>query len=251
MKKNEPKTKQQSAETVAPMDALPMEVIETPDTTSRTGADMARPADAPVTDPSGFPADGEGCESVTVIVIANHRDHPKYAQMVARSVKQNLIGVDGEILIMQREDGLPLTEDLRQFLLQVHTERIILMTDDMVMLNPSTIYEVGCRRAIATVAYSPTPMLMHKSALSGLLDYMKVELPYADVMIEYDRRIGRAVMPVLTRPWDKDNWLLPIISDNPAPEALRTWAKTQRFMFINRPKWPRSVVGLLEERFQL
>ena len=159
MKKNEPKTKQQSAETVAPMDALPMEVIETPDTTSRTGADMARPADAPVTDPSGFPTDGEGCESVTVIIIANHRDHPEFAQMVARSVKQNLIGVDGEILIMQREDGLPLTEDLRQFLLQVHTERIILMTDDMVMLNPSTIYEVGCRRAIATVAYSPTPML--------------------------------------------------------------------------------------------
>ena len=218
-----------------------MAVIETPDTTPGT-PDSSLEAAPP-------PADGEGCESVTVIVAQTHQDHPEYASTVARSMKQNLIGADALVLIMACNPEMTMVETLQRMLEMVGTERIVLATDDMVILNPTTIYELGCRRAISSTDKVPTPMLMHKSALAPLLDYMKAELPYADVMLEYDRRVRSAVLPAATHPWNKDNWLLPVVTENPSPEVLRQWAATQRFLFINRPKWPQSVVKFLDERF--
>lgn len=227
-------------------------------------APAAPAAPVPPSAPAGFagvvpaaapaapaPHDGEGCEAVTILIAATHVGRPEYARTAACSVRQNLVGADALVLIMAHDPETTMVAALRRQLDAVPTERIILMTDNMLILNPTTIYELGCRRAIVAIDKVPTPMLMHKSALAPLLDYMLAELPYADVMLEYDRRVRSAILPVLTRPWNADNWLLPVVSDSPAPDVLRKWAATQRFLFINRPTWPPTVKQFLDENFPL
>ena len=222
------------------LEALPMAVIDTPDATSDAGTSL-----------DGPPSDGEGCESVTVIIIATDDSH---GDLAARSVRENLYEVDGEIKIVYNDKNESTIEMLTKCLPDVKTERIVLMYDNMIILNPVTIYEIGCRRGLLTpngveLGEMRTPHLMRKSVLCKLLPYLKEQYPYADIMLEYDNYARPGVAPVIMREWNRDNWLLPVVSASPAPDILRQWAITQRFMFIETNPWPQSVLEFLNERF--
>lgn len=243
MKEDESKTSKAAAE--QPESTQSMETAEAPDTQSETGGKVERPEDV-------SPRDGEGCEAVTVVIIAHDE---KYGVLMARSLKQNLIGVDADIHLVTNENLKDTdAKTLLEHLPHVKTERIILMTDGMVILNPVTICEVGCRRGEltdkgVTVGECRTPKLMHRSMLLKMLPEMIDSYAAFDPILEYDEYARPQVAPVIMRPWNKDNWLLPVITENPPLEVLQQWAKTQRFMFISRPEWPSSVVKFLEERF--
>lgn len=201
---------------------------------------------------SDAPRDGEGRESVTVVIIAYD---DKHGYLMARSAKNNLIGVDADIHVVTDEhlkdtDAKTLLEHLPY----VKTERIILMTDGMMFLNPVTLYEIGCRRGTltakgVTLGECHTPKLMHKSVLEKMLPEMIATYAHFDVAMEYDEYARPQVAPVIMRPWDQDNWLLPVVSKNPPLEALEKWSKTQRFAWISPQSWTDTVVKFLEDRF--
>jgi hypothetical protein len=255
MEKDETKTT--AAE--QPENTQSVETVETPDTQSTSGEDLERPdtqstsgEDLERPDP---PRDGEGCEAVTVIVAETSADHPEYAKIVARSVKANLVGADALVLIMAFSPEMTLAQALLRVLNEaMSTERIVLMTDHMVLLNPTTLCELGCRRGVltskgVTVGECQTPKLMYRSVLLKMLPEFIETYASFDVFLEYDEYARPNVMPVIMRPWNQDNWVMLVASDNPKPELLSQWAATQRFMSIIRPEWPRSVVRLLQERF--
>ena len=249
MKEDESKNAQAAAE--QPENAQSVETVDTPDTQSETGSKVERP-DGDTGAESEQPRDGKGCEAVTVVIIA--RDG-KHGELIARSVTANLRGVDADIHLVT-DEHLKETDakTLLAHLPHVDTERLIVMTDGMVILNPVTIYEIGCRRGELTgkgvaVGENRTPKLMHKSVLEKMLPEMIANYANFDPLLEYDEYARPQVAPVIMRSWDQDNWLLPVISKNPPLEALEKWAKTQRFAWIAPHSWTDTVVGFLEGRF--
>lgn len=198
------------------------------------------------------PRDGEGCEAVTVVIIARNGQR---GALAARSVRQNLLGVDADIQVLTGSALKPTdAETLLEYLPHVETERIILMTDGMIILNPVTIYEIGCRRGELTAkgitaGECRTPKLMHRSVLEKMLPAMIRNFAAFDILLEYDQYARPSVAPVAMRPWNEDNWLLPVVSKKPSAKALAEWGKTQHFALIYDHAWTEDVVRFLEERF--
>jgi len=226
-----------------PENAQSVATVAAPDDTTPSGGEVERPDD---------PRDGEGCEAVTVVIVETSEPH---ALMAARSVKQNLVGADVLAAVLEVDPQMTLIEALLRFVTEVtSSERIILMTDSMLLLNPTTIHEIGCRRGVLTdkgvaLGEERTPKLMYRSVLLRLLPYLKDNYPHASIFLEYDQFARPEVMPLLMRPWNQDNWLLPVVSAAPKPELLRQWARTQRFMYVKPEAWPKTLVEFLEERF--
>lgn len=245
MKEDESKTTEAAA--AAAEQSEETQSVETADTT-----DAATGSGADVEGPAGAPRDGKGCEGVTVIIIARDARH---GELMARSVAHNLIGADADIHMVSGEHLKESdAETLLEHLPHVMTERIILMTEGMVILNPVTIYEIGCRRGEltekgVTAGEGRTPKLMHKSVLQQMLPEMLKTYAGFDVALEYDGYARPQVAPVIMRHWDKDNWLLPVISENPPLEALEKWGGTQRFAWISPRSWTETVMEFLEKRF--
>ena len=241
MKEDESKTTAAAAE--QPETAQPVENVEASNTGTAPGSQLERPDE---------PRDGDGCEAVTVVIVETDEQH---ALMAARSVRQNLVGADALVVRLGVDPQMTLIDALLRFVTEATgSERIILMTDSMVLLNPTTIHEIGCRRGVltdkgVTLGEVRTPKLMYRSVLLRLLPYLKDNFPHANVLLEYDQYARPEVMPLLMRPWNQDNWLLPVVSAAPKPELLRQWARTQRFMYIEPRVWPKAVEEFLEERF--
>lgn len=237
---NKDETKNATVATEQSPQSQPVAAAAAPDPTPDAGTPAAAP-----------PADGEGCEAVTVVILASD---PAHAELAARSVRHNLIGVDGDIHIVPCAGTKTDIETLMEHLPDVQTERIVLMYDNMVILQPTTIYELGCRRGRLTpkgveLGETHTPHLMHKSVLCRMLPYLKEMFPHANIMLEYDNYARPAVSPVIMREWNRDNWLLPVVSAAPSPGVIRQWARTQRFMLIETSPWPQSVLEFLNQRF--
>lgn len=198
------------------------------------------------------PRDGEGREGVTVVIIARDRDQ---GTLMGRSVYKNLTGVDADIHLVT-EEHLRDTDlhTLLDHLPHVHTERIILMTDGMVMLNPVLLGDIACVKAVKKGDYldynTLMPVLMHKSALQQLLDSIKDEKPHADIVNEYFHGcMPDGFQPVVLRSWREECWLMPVVSKNPNTDALRQWGKRQKFAHIGPESWSDDLVKYLEERF--
>lgn len=248
MKKNESKTAktdQQHVDSEA-KGTESVATVETPDTAPATGTAVAGP-DAP--------ADGEGCESVTVVILS-HR--PDTCHLSPCSVRKNLTGVDAEILMVPTT-GADI-DALLGCLPQVETERIILMTDSMVILNPVTLGDVQVVKAVKAGTAdngsmilnfdTKTPVLMHKSALEPLLEAMKEDLPYGNVTDTYFKGVlPEGHQPLLMGDWHSDPWLLPAVSRNPSTEALEKYGRWKKFMHVGPDSWSESVVQFLEQRF--
>lgn len=224
-KKNETKNTKAAAE--QPEDTKPVATVETPNTTAPAGADVEGPDDAP--------KDGPGCEAVTVISL-NYTGH---GHITAESVKCSLKGVDCEIRIVEG-DSMKTTviETLLATLPEVRTERVILMTDQQLLLTPVSIYDIGVRKsrkfADGVAPDTRMPVLMHKSALLPLLEALAAEKPHADVAVEYLEATDSSVVPIMIGDWREDPWLLPIVSENPDRAALEKWALKKKFGWVKQ-----------------
>ena len=235
MNKNE--SKSETAESV--------ETPETPDTQSETRTDVEKPADTPT--------DGEGCEGVTVIIAAI-----AYGALMAQSVQKNLTGVDADIHLVTEENLRDtLAETLAEHMPHVKTERIILMTDGMMILNPVTLGDIACVKAkkVGKVLNfsTNTPVLMHKSALSALLsEAAESGLDHIDVIDSYFKgTLPEGFTPVILGDWKSDPWLLPAVTRNPSIEAVGKYAKWKKFMHISPDSWSDDLVKYLEDRFSV
>lgn len=232
-------TKKTEAATDQPENAQSVATVETPDTQSASGGDVEQPHD------------GEGAEAVTVVIVMSD---PQRTLLAERSVKKNLVGVVGQVLRLDISQT-PLNAALLKLLQTTDvTERIILMTDCMIFLNPVTIYEVGVHKAVPLptgMSYQTRlPVMMHRSVLLPLLERLTAsELPYADIVNAYMESVEPAVLPVILKQWDTERWLLPVVSEDPSMDVIAFWAKTQHFMHVSLRSWSPMLVKFLEERY--
>lgn len=223
---------------------------------NKTQAPSGQPenTDQGTVDTNAAPRDGEGCESVTVVIIARNE---KFVALTAQLVKKNLIGVDADIHLVSGEHLKDTDiETLLEHLPHVQTERIILMKEDMLILNPVTIYEIGVRKALSLGTgkdgkqlfdfNAHMPVLMHKSALEPLLKQLLELLPHADIADSYAREIMPEVRPIVIGDWHTDPWLLPVVTKNPPIEALKEYGQWKKFLYVAEPEWPQTVVEFVK-----
>lgn len=199
------------------------------------------------------PRDGKGCESVTVIIIANDDMHGK---ITALSVKKNLIGVDADIHVVSGEHVKDtLLETLEEHLLHVGTERIVLMTDGIVILNPVNLGDIAVVKAQKlgdALNYNVgMPVLMYKSALETLISECKAaDLIHVDIVDTYLKgTLPEGFTPLLVGSWTTDPWVLPLVSRNPNIQTVRNYARWKKFMHVSPDSWSEGLQKFLEERF--
>ena len=239
MKEDENKNTEAAAEQPETLESV--ETVEAPDTESAPGDDVQGPSDS------------EGCESVTVVIIAHDE---RQGNLIGLSVKKNLTGVDADIHLVTGEHLKDSDiETILAHLPYVDTERIVLMTDGMIILNPVVLGDITCPKANKkgdTLNFNTLmPVLMYKSALQQMLDSLKEEnKPYADIVNEYfDRCMPEGFQPVVLREvWREENWLMPVASKNPSIDAIRQWGATQKFAHIGPDSWTDEVIKFLEEK---
>lgn len=227
-----------------PQDAQPVAGGETSDAQPEPGTTVEGPGDEE-------PRDGQGCEAVTVLIVCQD---PEKGALAAQSVKKNLTGVDADIHVVSEENlRNTLPETLLEHLPHCKTERIILMTDGMLILNPVTLGAIACIKAkrVGDVSDYDTgmPAMMMKSVLEQLLPEMIENLPHGSVAAEYFGNAFPTVRPLPVGDWKTDPWLLPVISKNPNVTVLSQMASWKKFIHIGPDSWSDEVVKFLTERF--
>lgn len=239
-KKNEKQNSEAPQE--QPESAQPMESAAAVDTTTEAGADVDRPEDAP--------ADGKGFEGVTVVIIETNEQR---ALLAAESVKKNLRGVD--CLVVRLELGeLSLPEVLLRFINEASSaERIVLMTDGMLLLNPVTLADIAVikgRRGDGILNYEQRmPVMLYRSVLKDFLPAMIAQNPKANLISLYFGGVYGDIHPIDTVTWNASCWLLPVVSRNPNIKVVEKWAETQKFLYVSEQSWSDDLVKFLEERF--
>jgi len=199
------------------------------------------------------PADGKGCEAVTVVIVATDENR---GAIIGNSVQKNLVGVDADIHLVTGEHLRDtLQETLLEHLSHIKTERIILVTDGMLFLNPVTLGDVAVIKALeigdALNYNTKLPVLMHKSVLESLLKEAKTSgLDHIDVVDAYFKgTVPEGFRPLLLGKWETDPWLLPVISENPSVEAISKYAQWKKFAHIGPNSWSDDVLNFFVERF--
>lgn len=196
------------------------------------------------------PTDSKGCEAVTVIVIESE----DFAGDIAvRSVKQNLKGVDADIQVVKGDLDV---ETLKSSLDFVQTERIILMTANMIILNPVLLSDIALVKAKkmgnTITANTGMPVMVHKSALDALLkEAEEANQPHIDILDTYfPGTVPTGFTPFILGDWNKDPFVLPVVSKNPSIEAISKFAEWKKFMHIGPDSWSEDLKAYLENRFK-
>ena len=239
-KENETKETQTSQEQSE--NTQPVETAPAVDTNPEAGADVDRPEDTP--------ADGAGFEGVTVVIIETNEQH---ALLAAESVKKNLKGVD--CLVVRLALGeLTLPQALLRFINEASSaERIVLITDQMLLLNPVTLADIAVIKGKYTgeaVDYEQRmPVMLHRSVLQDFLPAMIAEYPHGNLVSLYFEAVHGDIRPIDPGEWNKSCWLLPVISKNPPVDVVAKWAETQKFLYVSQQSWSDDLVKFLDERF--
>lgn len=198
------------------------------------------------------PTDSKGCEAVTVIVIESE-NFAVGAAIAVRSVKQNLKGVDADIQVVKGDLDV---ETLKSSLDFVQTERIILMTANMIILNPVLLSDIALVKAKkmgnTITANTGMPVMVHKSALDALLkEAEEANQPHIDILDTYfPGTVPTGFTPFILGDWNKDPFVLPVVSKNPSIEAISKFAEWKKFMHIGPDSWSEDLKAYLENRFK-
>ena len=243
MKENE---NYESAAAVQPENTQHVEATEAPDTHAGSGETVERPGD-------DQPRDGEGCESVTVVIVCRN---PQYGELAARSVEKFLKGADADVHVVTEEnlrDTLP--ETLLEHLPHVKTDRLVLMTDGMLILNPVTLADIAVIKAVSTgkiLDYDvAAPVMLRKSVLEAFLPEMIADMPHASLATLYFQAVHPEVRPIPVGDWKTDPFVLPVVSEHPNMTVLGEMAGWKKFIHIGNDIWPEEVVGFLEDRLSV
>ena len=242
MSKKENESKKAEAPQEQPESTQPVESAAAVDTTAEAGADVDRPEDTP--------ADGKGFEGVTVVIIETNEQH---ALIAAESVKKNLKGVD--CLVVRLALGeLTLPQALLRFINEASSaERLVLMTDQMLLLNPVTLADIavikGKHKGEVVDYEQRVPVMLHRSVLQDFLPEMMAEYPHGNLVSLYFEAVHGDIRPIDPGEWNKSCWLLPIISKNPPIDVVAKWTETQKFLYVSQQSWSDDLVKFLDERF--
>lgn len=243
MSKKENENKNTETPQEQPEGTQSVESAAAADANAGAGTDVDRPEDTP--------ADGKGFEGVTVVIITADA---RRGTLMALSAKWYLKGVDAEIQLVTGENLRPtLAETLLEHLPYCKSERIVLMTDGMLLLNPVTLADIAVikgRGGDGIWNYEQrTPVMLHRSVLENFLPAMIDIHPQANLINLYFGSVHGDIYPVDTTKWNESCWLLPVVSKYPPIDVVKEWAETQKFLYVSEQSWSDDLVKFLEDRF--
>ncbi len=200
----------------------------------------AAPADAEGT----IPVDSEGMEAVTIVILSSKVE---YVALAKASLKKYLLGVTAIVLPPTADDLRNSdVETLRVMLERVHTERVIVMHEGQLLLNPVTLYDCA---QLTDLPEGRKPQMYHKSVLLPTLEHLMHEPDGSGLCATYAASVLPGVAPVPAGGWRESVWVLPIVSERPSVKAIAEYARSKKFAWVSPKSWTPEVVEYFINRF--
>ena len=223
---------------------------------------------------------------VTVLVVATSvANNYLLLRHCLRSLRKNLRGVDAQVKVIgcERPDWLDcdswlsdaaggfyhLNELVARALPFVETNRIILMTDRMLLARPVSLADIALLKALPEGGDQPTlkvlaelletepallwnyqtnmPLYAFRKPLMSLLRYL-TEIGHEDLHLPtaYNNAIYSSGMLPTLLDWATDGWLLPVVSAHPSMEHMKAFLVKKKFIWISPNSEGAEVVALLK-----
>lgn len=201
-----------------------------------------------------------------------------------RSLRKNLRGVDAQVKVVgaERPDWIDcdswltdaagefnhLNELVARALPFVETNRVILMTDRMLLARPVSLADIALLKALPEGNDLPTlkvlaeqtkddprwlwnylthmPFYAFRKPLMAVLRYL-TEIGHEDLHLPtvYNNLLYSDLQPTLLD-WRTDSWLLPVVSAHPSMERMKSFLVKKKFIWISPNSEGAEVVALLK-----
>lgn len=222
---------------------------------------------------------------VTVLVVATSAaNNYLLLRHCLRSLSKNLRGVDAQVKVVgaERPDWLNcdswfsdaagefnhLNELVARALPFVETNRVILMTDRMLLARPVSLADIALLKALPEGNDLPTlkvlaertkddphwlwnyqthmPIYAFQHHLIGVLRFL-TEIGHEDLHLPtvYYNLLYSDMLPTLLD-WRTDGWLLPVVSAHPSMERMKSFLIKKKFIWISPNSEGAEVVALLK-----
>ena len=276
MKKNEAKSKKATA---VATDAPAVEKGQA------AAAKQPAKAEEPAETAKGEMNDDPAAVAVTFLVMLTSADNDCFLlRHCLRSLEKNLRGVNVNVKVVGKEKPQWLdenswldvadesdTQNWNSLIMRaaplVEDERIVIMSDRMILLRPVTLADIALLKAEVGANGNQTvqllsdwqgskvkvhnyktnmPAMFFKSTLVDVLDFVMGSKGVVDFDLPtaYFNLIYSELMPVLLE-WTTDSWLLPIISENPDMERVRTYWMKKKFVYFS-DRYGKDIIAWLK-----
>lgn len=189
-------------------------------------------------------SDAEGMEAVTVIILSADE---QYVALAEASLKKYLMGVSATTVSATADDLRNSDmETLRVLLERVRTERVVVMHEGQLLLNPVTLYDCA---QLTDLPEGRKPQMYHKSVLLPTLEHLMHEPDGSGLCATYAASVLPGVAPVPAGGWRESVWVLPIISERPPVAAIAEYAPGKKFAWVSPKSWTPEVVEYFKNRF--
>ena len=276
MKKNEAKSKKATA---VATDAPAVEKGQV------AAAKQPAKAEEPAETAKGEMNDDPAAVAVTFLVMLTSADNDCFLlRHCLRSLEKNLRGVNVNVKVVGKEKPQWLdenswldvadesdTQNWNSLIMRaaplVEDERIVIMSDRMILLRPVTLADIALLKAEVGANGNQTvqllsdwqgskvkvhnyktnmPAMFFKSTLVDVLDFVMGSKGVVDFDLPtaYFNLIYSELMPVLLE-WTTDSWLLPIISENPDMERVRTYWMKKKFVYFS-DRYGKDIIAWLK-----
>lgn len=133
----------------------------------------------------------------------------------------------------------------------IQTERVILMDDHTMLLNPVSMADIAILKAIPDPVgeraktilkreyglerienyKTQTPLYAFRSQLKAILSLAIDKRRDIDIATLYNNVMFKDLKPLLLN-WRRDDWLLPVVSAKPSKNIIMQYAKSKKFMHV-------------------
>lgn len=198
-----------------------------------------------------------------------------------RSLQKNLRGVKAEVKVIgcERPSWIDCDTWLGTFngvinacimsaAISIKTERIIIMTDRMLLARPVSLADIALLKAMPEGNDLPTmkvlaeltkddprwlwnyqtnmPLYAFRHPLMGVLRYL-TDIGHEDLHLPtvYNNMLFSDMLPTLLD-WATDGWLLPVVSAHPSMERMKAFLVKKKFIWISPNSEGAEVVALLK-----
>lgn len=205
---------------------------------------------------------------LTVLVVCTELDS-KLLRYALRSLA-NLRGIDAEIKVTgtEKPDWLPhedfifvegntyMLTTIFNALQQIKSERVVLMTDHTFIVNPVSFADIAINKALPERPSEKesavkilnaldfdnrienyrthTPLYVFKSQLVEVLSAMvSTNIRTDDFATVYCNLMYRDIKPLYLS-WRNDQWVIPVISQNPNKKDVLAYAKKKKFLYMQQ-----------------
>lgn len=220
----------------------PLAADQASHTAPEAGAEVARPDEVRQPDE---PQDGDGYEAVTVVIMQTVADNSTPAMIALQSLEKNLTECNAAVKHIALNADVSLEQQLLDLLPDIHTERIVLMTDRMIVLQPITLAHIALKKDSQGM-----PIMVRHSVLCQFLPWKLRELPQVPLWKAYADYVLHDIVSLHVGDWKTDPWVLPVVSDNPSVKALETYVPRKWFLCVLSERYPESLMQWLIKYFQ-